>query len=96
MKSLVTVIFTVESGEEINNGALPTTREVVGGATNKADTRVFFDVGAQRTFIHSDLVRQLDLKPTGIAELTTDGFTGPWPKRRYDVVSVVVRIGDKS
>ena len=91
------VISTVESGgEEISNGAIPTARAVVGGVTNKADTRVFFDLGAQRTFIHSDLVHQLNLKPTGTAELTIDGFTGPWPKRRYDVVSLVVSIGDKS
>ena len=91
------VISTIESGgEEINNGAKPTARAVVGGATNKADTRVFFDLGAQRTFIRSDLVRQLNLKPTGTAELTIHGFTGPWPKRHYDVVSVVVSIGDES
>ena len=90
------VISTVESGEEINNGAIPTARAVVGGATNKADIRVFFDLGAQRTFIRSDLVRQLNLKPTETAELTIDGFTGPRPKRCYDVVSVVVSIGDKS
>ena len=52
------VISTIESGgEEINNGAIPTARVEVGGATNKADTRVFFDLGAQRTFIRSNLVR---------------------------------------
>ena len=91
------VISTVESGGgELNNGAIPTAKAVVGGASNKVDSRVFFDLGAQRTFIRSDLVRQLNLKPTGTAELTIDGFTGPWPKRRYDVVSVVVSIGDKS
>lgn len=90
------VISTVDSGGEVNNGAIPTAEAVVGGSSKRLDTRVFFDLGAQRTFISSELVSQLNIKSAGTAELTIDGFTGPWPRKSFEVVNVVVSIGDKS
>ena len=90
------VILHVDAGRNVSNGAVPTAQAIVSGPGGPASTRVFFDFGAQRTFVGADLIKQLKITPTEVVEMKIDGFTGPWPKQDYKVVTLEVSIGDKS
>ena len=90
------VILHVDAGRNLNNGAVPTAQAIVSGPGGPVSTRVFFDFGAQRTFVSANLIKQLTITPTEVVEMTIDGFTGPWPKQDYEVVTLNVSIGDKS
>ena len=89
------VILAVDSGgNEAENGAVPTATATVCGGDLCTETRIFLDLGAQRTFIHSRLVDKLCIKPTESIELTLDSFTETCPKRSFDVVTVTVIMGN--
>ena len=90
------VILAVDSrGGSPGNGAVPSAEAMVLCADVGVETRVFFDLGAQRTFIHADLVKKLKIIPKETIELTVDSFTETVPKKIYDVVKIEVVIGDR-
>ena len=90
------VVLSVDAGREVRNGAIPTVQAFVGGPNGSVSTRVFLDLGAQKTFVSADFIKQQKITPTGSVDLAITGFTGPWPKRDFETVTLEVTVGDKS
>ena len=91
-----TVLSVGSKGNELVNGALLTGEAAVMNNEKMRTTRVFFDQGAQQTFILSALAAALELSPVSKINLTISGFVGSRSVSTYEVVKVVVNMGGES
>lgn len=75
--------------------ALPTAIVNISGGGIREVVRIFLDTGAQRTFIHSDLARRLNLKSEFRVSLRLTAFGNKTEHTSCDVVKVTIRIGSQ-
>ena len=73
--------------------ALPTASAVISGGGSKSCERVFFDTGAQRSFISSELVDKLNLPVLDVIPLKSTPFGSDTIDYHCKLVKVVVRLG---
>lgn len=88
-------VCTVGETKQPISTALPIGKLSVGGNKRIKKARVLYDQGSQKTFIHSNLVRELGLKNKGTLKLQITGFTGSYEIKEYDIVRVTVKDGHK-
>ena len=72
---------------------IPTVIAQLAGNGVRTNVRTFLDTGAQRTFVHPDIVRSLNLKTYGKLDINIIPFGNEVKHVTCDVVKITVRLG---